>query len=192
MAAVIYIKDMKEKNLLLLGVSEEGETARYTVSRALYSEIGMPFVGCELDTGALEEIRNYDELYRAKKKALSLLALADNNRNGLKLKLLRAGFSKDVCEECVREMVGQGYINEERTLERLIILEAKKLRGPLRITAQLSSKGYSSTMIRRVMHGLCESGELDFDEIKERLVETKLSADADEDDIRKLLYKHGF
>ena len=42
------------------------------------------------------------------------------------------------------------------------------------------------------MHGLCESGELDFDEIKERLVETKLSADADEDDIRKLLYKHGF
>lgn len=192
MARVVYIKDTKEKNLLFLGVAEEGETARYTVNRALYSEIGMPCVGCELDEGAMEEVRAYDELYRAKKKALSLLSFADNNRRELKLKLLRAGFSSEVCEECVREMEGLGYINEERTLERLILLEAKKLRGPARITAQLSSKGYSSAMIRRVMGELCEAGELDFDEIKIRLIEAKLPCNASEEDVKKLLYKQGF
>ena len=99
MARVIYIKDTKEKNLLLLGVAEEGENARYTVNRALYSEIGMPYVGCELDSGAMEEVRAYDELYRAKKKALSLLSFADNSKRELKLKLLRAGFSSEVYNE---------------------------------------------------------------------------------------------
>ena len=192
MAKVIYIKDTKEKNLLFLGVSEEGENARYTVNRALYSDIGMPCVGCELDEGAMEEIRAYDELYRAKKKALSLLSFADNNRRELKLKLLRAGFAADVCEECVREMEGLGYINEERTLERLILLEAKKLRGPSRIVAGLAAKGYSTAMIRRVMQKLCESGEIDFNRIKEQLKETKLPPDACEDEVKKLLYKQGF
>ena len=192
MARIIYIKDTKEKNLLLLGVSEEGETARYTVNRQLYSEIGMPCVGFELDSGAMEEIREYDERYRAKKKALSLLAYADNNKQGLKLKLLRAGFSKEIVSECVDEMVALGYINEERTLERLVLLEAGKLRGPSRITAQLVSKGYSTSLIRRCMSRLCESGELDFDEIKAKLIESRLGDDADEEETKKLLYKQGF
>ena len=54
MAKVVYIRNTKEKNLLLLGISEEGENARYTVNRALYSDIGMPCVGSEVDDGAME------------------------------------------------------------------------------------------------------------------------------------------
>ena len=192
MARVIYIKDTKEKNLLLLGVSEEGENARYTVNRRLYSDLGMPCVGAELDAGAMEEIIAYDELYRAKKKALSILAYADNNRRELRLKLMRAGFSRDASDLCVDEMVALGYINEERTLERLILLEAGKLRGPSRITAQLVSKGYSASLIRGVMSRFCESGELDFAEIKKRLIESRLGDDADEESVKKLLYKQGF
>jgi hypothetical protein len=42
------------------------------------------------------------------------------------------------------------------------------------------------------MNRLCESGELDFTEIKKRLIESRLDDDADDECVKKLLYKQGF
>lgn len=192
MATLEYIKELKEKNLLLLGISEEGESARYTVSRALYLDIGAPKRGDEISLGAMEEILEFDEYYRAKKKALSLLGFADNNKRELKIKLLRAGFSKDAADRCVSEMLSLGYINEERQLMRLCMREAEKLRGPRKISTYLMAKGYSSADIHRAIRSLCDSGEVDFDKNKALLISKSLPSDAGEEEIKKLLYKAGF
>lgn len=193
MARLEYIKTAKEKNLLLLGISEEGESARYTVSEAVYASVGRPLRGEELSEEVLSEIRYFDECHRAKRKALSLLAIADNNERTLRLKLMRYGISRDIAEQTVRDMVGLGYVNEQRQLSRLVLTEANvKLCGPIKILARLSAKGYAAADIRAVMQELCDSGEIDFDLNRERLLEKKLGDTSDAEELKKLLYKYGY
>ena len=92
MAELLYIKKQEKSHLLLLGFSEEGESARYTVSEAVYSSVGRPLRGAVLTDDQIAQIKYADEEHRARKKALSLLAFADNNEQNLKLKLLKAFF----------------------------------------------------------------------------------------------------
>ena len=123
MSRLLYIRDAGEA-LLLLGIDEEGECVRYTVSRTLYSEIGSPLRGESLDEETMEAVRSYDERRRAKKKALSLLAYSDKNEATLRKRLIAEGFSRELSDDVSREMVNLGYVNEERQLERLILNEA--------------------------------------------------------------------
>ena len=192
MARLLSIRDV-DNTLLLLGVAEEGESACYTVNLAVYEEIGLPAVDDRLDNSQLSEIKYADTLFRAKKKALSLLAFADNNERTLKSKLCRAGFNSEIASEVVAEMVSLGYINEKRQLERLVLNEANiKLRGPGRIVPALVSKGFSSADIREVMHTLVDSGEVDFSKNARTLLEKKLPEGADLDEKKKFLYKNGY
>ncbi len=192
MAELVYIRDTKEKNILILGISEGEDKNRYTVNRRLYAELGMPSVGSDLDSGAMEEIYAFDLEYRAKKKALSLLSIADNNKNSLMIKLRRAGFPREVCETVTAEMIALGYINEEDQLKRQILSEAKKYSGPKRIMAKLQAKGYSGRDISRVMSELECSGEIDFKELQRELKEKYLTDECDYEEVKKLFYKHGF
>lgn len=188
------VKEIKDAHLLLLGVVEEGEFASYTVTAAVYTELGCPEAGDVLDSDCVAGIRYADELYRARKKALSLLAFADNNRRTLYAKLCRTGFRRDIAETVLQEMVECGYINERRQLERLILDEAnRKLRGPLRIIPALATKGYATSDIREVMAGLVDSGEIDFDLNARRLLDKKLPSDGfDSEEAKKILYKNGY
>ena len=141
----------------------------------------------------MEIIKRYDEEYRAKKKALSLLSYSDKNESGLKRRLSQAGFSKDVSEKCVEEMVSLGYIDEERQLRRIILNEANvKLRGPMKILPLLIGKGYSSEDIRRVMHELSDSGEIDFRANAKRLLEKRGVERTDTEEVKKILYRNGY
>ena len=185
------IREIGDNGLLSLAIGGE-ESANYTVNSRVYLEIGSPSVGEALDDGQICLIREFDEYYRAKKKALSILAYADNNRRNLALKLAKAGFGRELCDRVVSEMVSLGYIDERRQLERLITLEANgKLRGPLRITPALANKGYSSSDIRAVMHKLTESGEVDFRRNAKCLLDKKLPT-ADPEERKKFLYKNGY
>ena len=192
MARLLYIRDVNN-SLLLLGVSEEGESVRYTLSRTLYAEIGSPTKGEELSYEAMELIKGYDEEYRAKKKALSLLSYSDKNEVALKRRLASAGFSREVAERTAEEMVNLGYIDEKRQLERVILNEANiKLRGPMKIIPTLTSKGYSSDDIKAKMRELIASGEIDFKANAKRLVEKRLPGCDDSEEIKKLLYRNGY
>ncbi len=193
MAALQFVREAKDSHLLLLGIVEEGESARYTVNAAALRDIGSPSVGDELDDGQMSVIIYTDELIRAKKKALSILAYADNNRRTLALKLSRAGFSREIVDMVCSEMVELGYINEQRQLERLVLDEAnRKLRGPLRIIPALVAKGYSSSDVRAAMSSLIESGEIDLARNARLLLEKKLPDGADEEEAKKILYKNGY
>ena len=191
MYKIIYIKE-KTKNLLLLGISEEGESARYTVSSDLFASLGCPKVGGEVSESLMEQVKEYDLEYRARKKAVDLLSIADNNKKSLKMKLVRSGFDRELSERVVLEMSERGYINEDRQLQRLILAEAGKRRGTKRIVSFLSSKGYSVNDIKKNIAALTESGEVDFAKIKEEIILSAKENGQSYDEIKKLLYKQGF
>ena len=72
----------------VLGI-DSGEGARaYTVATSVYAAIGAPIASEEISDTAFSDIAFADECFRATKKALSLLALADNNRKNLRAMLL--------------------------------------------------------------------------------------------------------
>ncbi len=193
MAALKFIREVKDSHLLLLGVAEEGESANYTVNAACYDAIGSPTAGDELDDGQMSVIKYTDKLIRAKKKALNILAFADNNKKSLAAKLYRAGFPREMVDEVVAEMLSLGYIDERRQLERIILTEAnQKLRGPRKIIPALAAKGYSSSDIGAVMRVLVDSGEIDFSKNARLLIEKKLSEDAESEEKKTLLYKNGY
>ena len=192
MARLLYIRDVNSA-LLLLGVSEEGECVRYKVSVSVWAGLGSPAKGAELSDETLAAIREYDLHHRAKKKALSLLSYSDKSEAGLKRRLCTAGFPREVAEDVAAEMVSLGYIDENDQLERLILNEANlKLRGPMKILPTLAAKGYSIVEIKRVMHLLCHSGEIDFKENAKKLIEKRLPRDTDTEEKKKLLYRNGY
>ena len=193
MPTVIYIKAVKDTNLLLLGISEGEETKRYTVSEALYNSIGSPKKSATLSYDALAEIYRFDEYYRAKRKALSLLSYSDKNEREIVRKLSLSGFSREVAADCAREMVLCGYIDESRQLHRLILSEANvKLYGYSKIRARLIAKGYSQEDIKRVVGELVACGEINFNKNAHALVAKRLPEDATLEEKKKLLYKNGY
>ena len=193
MAIVEYVKRKENSNLLLLGISEEGESARYTVDASLYSSIGRPVKGDELSEDDMGAVLYSDEYYRARKKALDLLSLADNNERKLKEKLMRAGIRREIAEEVVSEMVGRGFVDEARQLERLVLREANEaLCGRYKITARLLRKGYKMSDIRQAIDNLMDLGEVDFEKNLQRLKEKKLPEDYTHEDLEKILYKYGY
>ena len=192
MATLKFVRQIKDTKLLLLGIVEEGESATYTVTLETYENIGSLSAGDFVDEATLESIKYTDEYIRAKKKALNILAFADNNRRQLTDKLRRAGFSKEIAEQVCEEMVSLGYINELRQLEIIVLNEANiKLRGPVKIMAALSTKGYSSRDIRTAISNLTDRGELDFKRNAELLLDKKMTS-YDEDEKKKILYKNGY
>ena len=187
-----YIKEIKNTHLLTLGIDGDGESVRFTVSASAYAAVGRPTVGEELSEHVYAELSYADELYRAEKKALSLLSFADNNERTLMQKLLRAGFCRDVAQSVCERMVMLGYVDEERQLERLILKGANEaLLSERRISEKLRAKGYGSSLISRVMTRLVSTGEIDFSENRERLL-SRLPGDATDEERIKLLYKHGY
>ena len=193
MTTLKFIREVKNSRLLLLGIAEEGESVRYTVSSAVLEEIGSPSVGDFLDEEQMEIIKAADCRLKAQKKALNILAFADNNKKNLAAKLYHAGFDRETVAETVDEMVSLGYIDERRQLKRIILSEANlKLRGPKKIIPTLIAKGYSSSDISSVMYELVDSGEIDFSRNARLLVEKKLSDVSDSEEKKKLLYKNGF
>lgn len=189
---ISFIRQIKDSHFLSLGIEGEGESFRFTVSASAYASLGRPAVGEELSEHVLAELSFADELYRAEKKALSLLSYADNNEKNLCMKLQRAGFSREVARTVCERMVSLGYVDERRQLERLVLRAANEaLLSPRRITEKLCVKGYSRSLVTEVIRELEAAGDVDFDDSRRRLI-MKLPEDASEDDVKKLLFKYGY
>lgn len=178
---------------LAITVSGDSGNKKYTVRTSVYMDIGSPCRGDELSDDSLEILVRADEYYRAKRAALSILSYGDNNERTLKTKLRTRSISEEIAAEVVSEMVALGYIDEKRQLSRLISEEAnRKLLGPRKIIPKLLSNGYSMKDVRQVIDELTSSGEIDFDENRERLLERYCDLAKDEEQMKKLLYKYGY
>jgi SOS response regulatory protein OraA/RecX len=193
MAALKYLKESKDSRLLLLGIVEEGESANYTVDATAYEAIGSPRVGEWLDGGMMEIIKGSDELIRARKKALSILAYADNSRYKLYTKLVQAGFSSSVAKETVAYTVDLGYIRERDQIERKVLsLANESLKGERKIVMMLSSHGYQVGQIIEVIKSLVDDGSIDFSANAARLLEKKHCDPSDLNEKKKILYNYGY
>ena len=190
---VVYVRASKNRGYTVLGI-DSGEGARaYTVPDSLYAQIGSPLCGIQLGEADFSAVVLADESLRATKKALSLLAYADNNLYSLKMKLRRAGFSVEATEQATAEMQRNGYVDEGRQLERLISSEVRlKLTGPRLIIPKLLAKGYKRADIESVLDNLISRGEVDFEEVKQTLIKKTLGDSAAAEEVKKLLFKHGF
>ncbi len=183
----------KSQGYLTVVVTDGEERKTFTVSERDYLEAGSPRPGDYLDGDMLAALSHSDEVYRARLHALRILSYADNNERTLVRKLVSRGISHSLATEVAHEMVGRGYIDEQRQLERLIITEANRnLIGPHRIKAKLTAKGYRGSDIDGIIEQLCDSGEIDFDRSRRLLIEKKLARGATDDEIKKLLYKNGY
>ena len=192
MAKIIYIKESKTKGYLVIGVKDGEEKTPLTVNGAAYAALGSPSLGEELSADTLDTLTRENQKFLALKKALYLLSFSDNSERNLRYKLMRAGYSREVVEFAISEVLRLGYINEARQLERLILTEANsRLFGPMKIISRLVGKGYSASAIREAMESLRDSGEVDFDTNRMRVLE-KLPDGYTDEDMYKLLYKYGY
>lgn len=190
---VVFIKEAKSKGYLRLLIESDGEKTALTVSEAEYQEAGSPAVRENLTRDSYEILLLADMRYRAKLKALNILSYGDNSERMLMRKLRGAGIKPYVVEEVTQEMVSLGYINSQRQIERLVINEVKLHNyGPLKIIPKLVAKGYDKSEIKDAISSLSERGEIDFEEARERLINSRLPSDASEEEMKKLLYKNGY
>lgn len=190
---VIYIRDSKSKGYLRLGVESDGKKLDFNISESEYSEIGSPKTRDNLTRDSFEAIYIADMRYRARLKALHILSYGDNSERMLAKKLKVAGIKSDIISEVVGEMLSRGYINSRRQIEKLVINEVELHNfGPNKIIPKLLAKGYIKSEITSVIEELVEHGEIDFEESKSRLIESRLGLDADSEEIKKLLYKNGY
>lgn len=193
MPTLEYIRIFKDKKLLLLDISEQGERSRYTVSEPFYISIGSPCVGQAFSESEFDLIKSEDTRIGAMKKALSILSYADNSEAELAVKLVKKGYSKEVSSLAAKEMVRLGYIDEERQLRRHVLREANiNLAGYSKFLPKLLSRGYSRERIKAVTAALISEGEIDFRKNALRLIEKKLPKDADGIQKKTLLYKNGY
>ena len=190
---VTAVKPSRSKGYLVLVLSDNDNTLRYTLREDEYADIGAPLRGAELSDGAVASLRLYDEGYRARIFALRSLSLAESSERALARKLALRGIRPTVVSEVVREMVSLGYVNESSQLtsfvERLANVD---LFGPRRIVAKLTAKGYSSSSVRAAIDSLRSDGAVDFSRSREELIAKKLTRGATEEEIKKLLYKYGY
>jgi SOS response regulatory protein OraA/RecX len=189
---VIYLRASRSKGYLSVGLSEGEERIRLVIPERELKALGSPAAGDEIDADVLCAMRLEDERYRARRFALNSLSLTDSTKYALKQKLRARGISCAVADEVVREMVSRGYINEERRLEHLCTeLANTSLYGARGITARLLRKGFARGDIARMLAHLTDAGTIDFSENRRRLID-KLGDGADDESIKKLLYKQGF
>ena len=190
---LIYIRDSKSKGYLALGFYDGENKYSLTVSESEHRRIGAHLSGDSISPEEFSEYRRADEIYRAKKRARNILSYGDNSERMLKIKLFRAGFSKDVIEDTAEEMKRLGYVEDFRQLlsviERLVNIQNI---GPLKIVPKLIAKGYKKEKIEAAIDELMQNGIIDFSEAKRRLIEKKLPEGADENAKKQLLYKSGF
>lgn len=190
---VIFIKDARSKGFLRLGVEYNGEKYGFTVSESEYRAAGSPLTRDSLTQESFDILSDADMRYRAKIKALNILSYGDNSERALRRKLSFAGFRADIIDEVAGEMLSSGYINHDRQIKKLVLNEVNlRHSGPMKIIPKLVAKGYSKCDVTRIISELEDEGEIDFEESKRLLIESKLTATANETDKKKLLYKNGY
>ncbi len=193
MKKIEYIRPAKSKGYITLGVRDGERFISLTVSECVYADIGAPSVGDFADGGELSVLTAEDEFYRARIKAMNILAYRDNSRLSLVNKLALAGFKRETALAVADEMIERGYINEKRQLLRLVSDAVNiNLMGKRKLLPKLMSKGYSRAAIEEAIDTLCECGEIDFEKSKKLLIKKKLGDSPEREEIKKLLYKSGY
>ena len=192
MAKILFVKTNPNHKRIQIGVEDDDNAVSVlTVKESTYTSLNSPGRGDVISECELCDLRFDDEIYRASKKAISLIADVDRSRYELRMKLFSAGFSSEAVDVALTKCEEYGYLDEERQLERLVEREAnRQLRGRYYIKRKLASKGYRTSLIDRVIDKLVDEGQIDFDSNLERLAEKR--GVTDETKFMALKYRYGY
>ncbi|MCE5254742.1 MAG: recombination regulator RecX [Actinomycetia bacterium] len=108
-------------------------------------------VGDLLSEEAQSHLIAKDAPYRARDRALALLALRDRSRREIEVRLGMAGFTPEVVSDTCAWLLRLGYLDERRFAMGYV---AEKLRGgwgPHRIRAELLRKGVERALVEETL-----------------------------------------
>lgn len=136
------------------------------------------------------------ELYKARKKALSLLAHMDRTEEGLCKKLSQAGFSPEEIQDAVEYAKSFGYVNDLRYAGNYIA-SRMGMKSRQKIMQELFQKGIDRKTAEEAWELEAEFGEPDEKAAIRREIEKKYErgASLDEKQMRRLygfLARRGF
>jgi regulatory protein len=92
-----------------------------------------------------------DELAKARKKAMDLLAGREHGHAELLRKLEKAGFDPEVAADVVKRLQNDGLQNDRRYLENFVQSRINQGKGPVRIRAELAGRGVSASLVDEVL-----------------------------------------
>ncbi|TXT51036.1 MAG: hypothetical protein FD137_140 [Spirochaetes bacterium] len=144
--------------------------------------------GGDCSDGLIERLKEIDERYRAKKKALELCARAEQHRAGLFAKLIARGFSIEAVRSTLSSLEELGFLDDLRycrlwSQARLVA----RPQGPRNLASDLAGKGLSLETIKKAI------GEIDFSEyIRNAAAREEKRNSLGENGLRSLLRSQGF
>lgn len=193
---IIAIGEGKNPENILLTVLIQRDSSvkkrKYEVTPKDYERLGFPSVDSELSEYECRILAKSVHQKDAISVALRILSQGDNNSASLKRKLTERGFSPDTAEDAVAQMIKLGYIDEKKQTYRYVLkLANQNLYGKRKIIPFLLNKGYKKEDIERAIEKAEQDGELDFTDIKKRLIEKSRFDEENRAEIKAFLYKYG-
>ncbi|CAK0738705.1 Regulatory protein RecX [Gammaproteobacteria bacterium] len=80
-------------------------------------------------------------------KALELLARREHSRGELRTKLRTRGFSAEDAETAIADLADKGFQSDDRFLEAFVEGRAARGQGPLKIAAELRTRGVTGETV---------------------------------------------
>ncbi len=118
----------------------------------------------DLLTGEMQErLVAQDAPYRAREKALGLLAVRERARREVELRLQAAGFDPEVISDCVAWLLHLDYLNDERFAVRYFAEKLQVGWGDQRIRAELLRKGVERAVVETVLDAAREDSRAEAD-----------------------------
>jgi regulatory protein len=148
-----------------------------------------------IDDSVIERMDEAAEIHACRRKALDLLARAEQCRKGLCSKLTRKGFSQFAVNLAVDSLENAGLLDDRRFAEAWARARLRsRPEGPSKLIGALMSKGISGSIAGDAVETVFqESGEGAVDEVLERAL-TKLTrrSGMDEKKLISALMRRGF
>lgn len=190
---VLSLADEKDVIRMTLHVrnGEKSYKKSIKVSEDDYSAIGSPSVDSLISEGDYRSLLRRSKRSGALDDALRILSYGDNNKATLVRKLTSRGYDAISASEVADALEEKGYVNERDQAYRYVLsLANTKMMGPKKIYPYLLSRGYKKEDIDEGIAEAISRDELDFARIKTALILKHRPKDEEEE--KKLLYKHGF
>ena len=160
------------------------ETEKLLISTTQLTRLGLSKGKC--NEALYDTVAREAELYEAMRRAMRSLEYGSCSKKTLRLKLIRAGYDKDIASETVERVTDMGLINDSDTACREAERALKKLWGRRRIEAELYKKGYGADSVREALRYIDRVGA-DYVANCKKLITKKLrTATPSPDEARKL------
>lgn len=152
-------------------------------------------VGQSPDAELLESLESASEIFQCRRKALSLLARAEQCRQGLSVKLLKKGYSREAVSQVLEKLSEAGLLDDRRFAESWVRSRLRsRPEGPSRLRGALMAKGVASAVARDAVASVFEElGDEEADKALMRAFEKLYRrSDINEEKLINALVRRGF